>query len=622
VAELISNAWDADAKNVWITIPFGQSWSPESQIVVTDDGLGMTRQDAQHAYLVVGRKRRLATGDASPGGRKVHGRKGIGKLAAFGTARFLECTTSRDGTNTAFRLDYDAIRKLPPDQDYPVEAAAVDTLMNPEDHTPLEHGTRIRLTSLWLKRALSKDQFMRSMSRRFAISTTSMRVVINGEQLTRFDMPVEIRFPRDGTPPDVVVGNDGWAEEEVDPGRPVRWWIGFTALPLDDESLQGISVLARGKMAQRPFKFERSQGAEGQLGQEYLVGEVIADWLDEGVDIEDDLIQSNRDQLQLEDQRLDAFLQWGRRRLGWALRTRNRIRAERSIEAFRADTELVTLLADYTTRERDLFLGIANRVSRLPEMTAQGVTGLMRQVLDAQSDRVVRQMMEEIAEEPDPLQDRIWYLVQRFGLIDARRNLSIIEARLQTIAKLKDAVLSGAREVPDIHGIIRKDTWLLDPRWHLLDDELDIASLGLTPEPELDEEGNVLDFLFALAPAAPAPLDVVVVVEIKRGTLPTGKVRKATDDEVHKFHSYVLGVQAHYEKSTRPPAVRGLMIAQDYTARADTLRKNLEGIPSPQLEFRTWELVLEETERLHSGWLSVSLKRAQAELPPFEPTEG
>ncbi len=42
VAELISNAWDADASNVWITIPFGESWSPESEIVVIDNGHGMT----------------------------------------------------------------------------------------------------------------------------------------------------------------------------------------------------------------------------------------------------------------------------------------------------------------------------------------------------------------------------------------------------------------------------------------------------------------------------------------------------------------------------------------------------------------------------------------------------
>ena len=55
-------------------------------------------------------------GDRSENGRLVHGRKGIGKLAAFGTAGYLECTTVRNGELTAFGIDYDELRRLNPDQ--------------------------------------------------------------------------------------------------------------------------------------------------------------------------------------------------------------------------------------------------------------------------------------------------------------------------------------------------------------------------------------------------------------------------------------------------------------------------------------------------------------------------
>ena len=102
VAELISNAWDADARNVWVHIPFGQSWTEAGEIVVVDDGHGMTREQTQRRYLVVGRKRRLEDNGNTEGGRLVHGRKGIGKLAAFGTAKVLDCYTVRDRQTTAF----------------------------------------------------------------------------------------------------------------------------------------------------------------------------------------------------------------------------------------------------------------------------------------------------------------------------------------------------------------------------------------------------------------------------------------------------------------------------------------------------------------------------------------
>src|SRR3954452_20353028 len=71
VAELISNAWDADARNVWVDMPFGD-WE-HGEIVVVDDGLGMTHEEARDAYLVVGRNRRRGGQHRSPGGRLVHG---------------------------------------------------------------------------------------------------------------------------------------------------------------------------------------------------------------------------------------------------------------------------------------------------------------------------------------------------------------------------------------------------------------------------------------------------------------------------------------------------------------------------------------------------------------------
>ena len=614
VAELVSNAWDADAKNVWIQIPFGETWAKDSEIVVLDDGNGMTRQMAQETYLVVGRKRRLGPlGVNSEGGRFVHGRKGIGKLAAYGTARLLDCSSLRDGERTDFRMNYDSIRALDPSDDYEVEILPDPmTLRNPAGEELL-HGTCVRLTDLKMKRATSEDQFLRSMSRRFALDSSAMTIHLNeSKTLARFQIETQFRFPDDGVPNDEIQIIDGWASESVE-GCPVRWWIGFTEKPLNDDHQQGISVLANGKMAQRPFKFERSQGTEGQLGQEYLVGEVEADWLDSGIDIEDDLIQSNRDQLQLEDARLGSFLIWGQRRLTWALRKRADLKRELAISTFEAGEEVEELLEPFTATERKRLLGVARSISLIPEVDNYTLVESMRTVVAAQSDRAVREMMEAIEEGDDNTQISMWGLVQQFGLIDARKNLSIIQARLSTITQLKRSIANGAKEVPDIHNLIVRDPWLLDPRWNLLDDELNVGTLGVDFQPELDESGNHLDFLFALAPHAPAPLDEVVVVEIKRGSTKDGKLRKADVDEVNKFHTYVLAVQAHYAKSTDRPRVRGLMIAQDYTGIADATRKSLEGITTVQLAFRTWERVIDDTERMHLGWLAVSKDRLDPE---------
>lgn len=608
VAELISNAWDADATHVWVTIPLDRPWATGDIVTVLDDGSGMSYQDARDAYLIVGRKRRLTAGLKSPGGRVVHGRKGIGKLAAFGTAAILECTSwSGVQPPVAFELHYDEIRKLTPSEDYSVPVIpSPAALFHGESGAELKTGTRIRLLGLLTKRPLQSDQFLLSMSRRFAIDAGDMEVVINGTKLERFSMPLEFQFPMDALPPGAHLESDGWALEHLRGGEAVRWWIGFTPTPLSDEGQQGISVLANKKMAQRPFKFARSRGTTGQLGQEYLVGEVEADWIDVGVDVEDDLIQSNRDQLQLEDERLASFLEWGEKRLDWALGKRNALKSAKLAKQFEEDAALSELLQDMNATDRNMYLKIGMVLSRNPEIDAADVQEVVRAVVDASSDVQVRRLMEEIAQQDESVQQGMWELVKKFGLIDARRVYSIIEARLATISKLRRAVQDGASEVPDLHQIVRRDSWLLDPRWHLMGHEINVLEVNPGWSPVLNEEGERLDYLFALAPTPPAPMDEVVVVEIKRGTDSRGVEHAADEPEVQKFHSYVLGVKEYYERSTDRPRVVGLMIAQRYTHRADLIRRSLETTQDVKLEFRTWSRVLEDTSRMHEGWLKVS----------------
>ena len=615
VAELISNAWDADARNVWVTIPFGTRWTAAHMIEVIDDGHGMTRDQAQSQYLVVGRKRRLTDGGTSPCGRAVHGRKGIGKLAAFGTAEILECYSVRDGQIVSFRLDYEKIRKEKPGTNCPVdETTDQDPLYSP-DRTRLSRGTRVRLSSLRLKRAIPEEQFMRSMSRRFALDQVVMRVFINRQQLQRFDMDLAYRFPKDGVPTsyEIEVGDDGWGKEILPSGKEVRWWIGFTPRPLEAEYLRGISILGRGKLLQRPFMFERSQGVRGQLGQEYIVGEVVADWLDTGVDIEDDLIQTNRDQLQLEDERLEELLLWGRRRLNWALARRTDLRkveATRSMEA----PDIVELIKDFTETEQRHLTDIARKMSEIGDSDPEEVHDFMIEVVNGYKDKAVRELMDRVRIEDEEFQSTFWGLVREFSLIDARKNYSIVQARLQTIDRLDAAIRAGATEVPEIHNIIKEFPWILDPRWSLLGDEVDINSLTENYEPTLDEEtGQRLDFLFILKPKAPAPLDEVLVVEIKRGMKLDGKIHRVSEGEVHKFHSYVLGVYEGYSLNSKPPSVKGLMIANAYSQRASRTRRSLEQVREVSLEFQTWDTVIENTRRLHTGWLEVTQKSGSFE---------
>ena len=107
LAELISNAWDADAHNVWISLENGEN----KRITVKDDGSGMSFEELNDKFLKIGRNRRLDLNeDKTAGGRLVLGKKGLGKLSMFGIGRLITVTSVKDGLETSFTMDYDRIR--------------------------------------------------------------------------------------------------------------------------------------------------------------------------------------------------------------------------------------------------------------------------------------------------------------------------------------------------------------------------------------------------------------------------------------------------------------------------------------------------------------------------------
>lgn len=471
VAELISNAWDADARNVWVTVPFGDDWTGhDSTIEVLDDGLGMTRREAQFKYLVVGRERRQEEKtDKTLSGRLLHGRKGIGKLAAFGTGRLLEVTTkAAGGTPVGFRMDYDALRKLEPAESAAVEEFVPAPLVDPNGNV-LDRGSRVVLTRLQAKRRPSEARFLLSMRRRFSLDATKMTVTINKTTVLRpFDMEFEYRFPADGVPGGVSV-QGGFGVELVDDGngnqREVKWWIGFLADPVKDELLQGISVLVRGKQAQRPFKFERTGGTEFQLGYEYLVGEVQADWIDEGVDDEGDLIASDRDTLQLEDPRLQPFVAWGRQRLRWALIEHGRLQQTRRVERWATDVPaLRPVFSRVTAREQQALGRVVERLGRLPGLVDSDIADVMQRVLDVREDRAAMGIAQEIRALGDPAAERTWRLAEDATSLERRTATSIIAARLALLEQLSEMIGDSAAP-PDLPGVLAGYPWLLDLRF-------------------------------------------------------------------------------------------------------------------------------------------------------------
>jgi len=114
LAELIANAYDADAKNVYII-------ANKDDIRVEDDGHGMSYEAGDiNKYLNVARVSRESEGDSytKSGGRRKMGRKGVGKLAALSVSENVDVMTIAKGEKSGFILsrrpdDGNVLRPIP-----------------------------------------------------------------------------------------------------------------------------------------------------------------------------------------------------------------------------------------------------------------------------------------------------------------------------------------------------------------------------------------------------------------------------------------------------------------------------------------------------------------------------
>lgn len=185
ISELVQNAYDADATAVWITINTVVS----NSITVADNGIGMTPDEVNDRFLNIGQDRRTAY-PLSPSGRKVLGRKGIGKLAVFSLAKIINVFSIKDGQVAACQLDFDEITLHDADPKSLDEKIAN---FKPEYLSKQGTGTRIELRNIQKDISKSLNYIINRLLRTFDVNSDDFKIFIrkNNEdykELSRKDL--------------------------------------------------------------------------------------------------------------------------------------------------------------------------------------------------------------------------------------------------------------------------------------------------------------------------------------------------------------------------------------------------------------------------------------------------
>lgn len=355
IAELVANSYDADATKVTISAPMDELLAEKHmgrlkdkgyKIEVTDNGHGMTPEEVNQFYLVVGAERRNDSrrGDRSKKfKRKVMGRKGVGKLAPLGICSQIEVITSggelirRDDSKGYLTAHFTLVRSaMMQDSDEPYTPAPgeLNGTLRPA------RGTTIRMSKFDHRRVPKIEDFDRQLAQRFGVKMPNWELILRDNQQTLsakgasrtvgevdFEMKegtkIEFREIKDDEdksfdPPKYGAFNEeGELSESVDAtfeyeGReyPVIGWMGYSKHPYRDDLMAGVRIYCRGKFAAQTNIFNMKAGFTGEYDvRSYLVGVLHADWLDE----EEDLILTSRSDILWSDPLAQAFEAWGQK---------------------------------------------------------------------------------------------------------------------------------------------------------------------------------------------------------------------------------------------------------------------------------------------------------------------
>lgn len=604
VAELVANAWDADASRVTVRLPGEDT----GDLVVVDDGVGMTLEECQERFLNVGTGRRRRGGvERTSKGRKALGRKGIGKLAGFGIADVIviDSTSATTGERTRFRLDLNDLRS----DDYVTgnTPVPVEAWEPPDESRRALSGTTICLRNVRLPTRFSRTHFARGLARRFLVQQygAGFDVSVDGEPLPDMigDRTIQFSFPRDyeedERPQDLVVEDD-WGLEDVTQAGAVRWRVLFAKDPIDDDELRGVSVLCNGKLAQTPFFFELSGGLHGQHGNQYVTGQVQADYIDEQAE---DLIAPERQRVNWQHPLTEPLLAWGQRRLKELLTIWHDRRGAARLRILEEKVEpFAERLVTYQSSERRPVRKALEKLAQIPALSDEQFREMGDALLTAWERGRLLDLIDQLTDEEAIDDARLVEILAEVNIISALNVAEAVTAKIGVLNELAVRVEAKEYELP-LRDRLADNPWVLGPKYETFAKERVVPNFikAAATEAKLEDLEGFNKRVDLVLHAG----NQMVVVELMRPGV------TCDWDHVERFRRYVTITRTKLRAETRTSwsSIGGVLVA-DKVDRSASMIDTIQSLQREGMEATDWSELLAQAVRAFRDFLEVLYERS------------
>ena len=600
IGELVANAWDANATRVDITIPDTPIDQERSEIIITDNGIGMSDTDVREKYLRIGRDRRereQSDKTPEPYERKIMGRKGIGKFSAFGIAKEIDVESVHNGKTIHFLMNYDKLLEK--------ENERVIQLPQLPSTGAIFSGTKITLRNItrFENRRISIDTLRRGLARRFAVigEQDDFEVVINDEPITIEERDLKRQLATDDNG-DQYLWEYNETEIKDGTGWTVSGWIGALDRTSqgNDKIDRGIVLMARGKLVQEPFVFDAVVGQQFALS--YLIGELHVDFTDEL----EDTIATTRNSLVWDTEENTALKEWGQKEVNkiassWAQKRREenkrKLKEHPTYIKFQEQAGKIDKKREFKQADQLVQQLILKSIDKNPDADIEEFEPVVQMFLDFWKFDSFRDMAADIKDAGIEEPEKLLNLFREWEVLEAREMMKVTEGRIMTIKKLHKFIKTNAKEVPTIHNFLKEFPWVIDPRWTLVADEHRYSDLLRDTFPDSDiipEVDRRIDFLCVREGTH------LIVVEIKR---PQSRISTKELDQILNYVTFIDGqIRGKSDPDFQYKEVSGYLLCGDVVDN-DEVQARMDRLALSKIYVRHYTDLLEMAEGLHTEFL-------------------
>lgn len=614
IAELVANAYDADAEHVTITTPLGVQLGLSHVIEVSDDGHGMAPDEACKYFLVVGRDRRAAGGAVSRGKRRpVMGRKGIGKLAPFGICQRIE-VISAGGVKTAkgfevahFIMDFDRI-VADTDTNAVFDAGAQDGTFRDKS------GTTMRLSRFLKKRVPARDVLQRQIGRRFTVDSTALDVSIVdpagvASRVPVFDVPM-----KDGTIIDLSTRPVEFDGKEL----PVSGSIGMAKESYRNEEMAGVRIYARRKLVATTRDFEQPAGFTGEFTmRSYLVGSVHAEWLD--LDEGDDLVRTDRQGILWESEYGNALRAWGAKLIKEVAKKTQAPRRQASQERFIERAEFARRANEKFSDASvvDAAMELARKIGSFaaPDELEDDdyINDLAEVILSVAPHKALMEALQQFSNKATNSEVTITELASLFGksrIAEMASYSQIAAERVRIIGELEDVIFATpAHDEAVLQKLISEAPWLIEPTWAVITANRNLSNFTKALEKHLSKQA-AKEITLAFNASMKRPDFLLVSVGSMVHLIELKKVDHAFDDtDCDRLLPYFEWLDDFFDNNKElteeyPRGYRIDLIADGVNLRQPANKKALSSYDSEgKYRRRSWQDFLARAKTAHMQFL-------------------